>query len=115
MSTVKNYANYLATHGESGVPKLLSLLSKKHQLGLLSSILRVYKTLARAQGNKSFFGIARATDETVLRTKHAIADSVATVIDPNIISGYVLKEGSTLTDFSGRKALVRMYQNIINS
>ena len=105
--------------GEEAVVKnLLAHLKGRGRLKLLPGILRELKILkARSVTTGPTLEIARAEDkaQALEGAKREGIEGATVAVNPSLLRGWRAREGGTLVDRSGKRALIDLYARIVRS
>ena len=85
----------------------MSYLKKRGHLSLLPRVVHALER-SHAQGR-----VVLVASEAVVKDAQKKFPDASVVVDPEVVGGYIVREGSTVTDASYRNVLVQLYHNTI--
>ena len=119
MSLSHAYAQVVKDEGEKAgfLKKFVEYLAMRGHTSLLPEIVRILGRDTRAKGAEVY--LARESDHSKFKSEIRDALSAlgekdaATVIDANMVGGFIVRAKSKVVDSSYRSALISIYQNAI--
>lgn len=98
---------YVSVAAAVDTKKFVSYLKKRGHLSLLPRIVRALER-SHTQGR-----VVLVASQDAVTGAHKKFPDASVVVDPKVVGGYIVRDGSTVTDASYRNALVQLYHNTI--
>jgi len=98
-------SNYASVMKDLDVKKVVSYMKQRGHLSVLPQVLNI---LEREKDDQEVVTVAKEKDAKPFK-------GARVVVDPNVVGGYMHRNGSKIVDATYRKALVTIYKQSLNA